>query len=285
MSGNTPKKPSSVSKKLSKTHKKHTPQKEILSAPNSVDETSTTPTSNETEDVLMRHEALIKKLSSRVESLEGEVVSLEEKAVSLEGKVITLEGKVLELESRLVISERVSSLLEVKVDDQQAYSRRPCLVIAGIEKSEGKDDDLYQQTKKVLKDAKINEKEFDYNLDKLHRIGSYDPKTKSQPVIVKFKSHSFKEKVFFSKKNITNENIKFRPSITKRRMDLLNETKAYIKENKDTGAKFTMANVHGDLRVLIEGPKDDKRNKNGKFFPFNSFMEFLNILTMNELKQ
>ena len=50
-----------------------------------------------------------------------------------------------------------------------------------------------------LEQTGIPKEELKTNIDKLHRTGLYQPSTNTQPMIIKFKSHSFKEKI------ITNE--------------------------------------------------------------------------------
>ena len=45
-----------------------------------------------------------------------------------------------------------------------------------------------------LEQTGISKEELKTNIDKLHRAGPYQPSTNTQPVIVRFKSHSFKEK-------------------------------------------------------------------------------------------
>ena len=50
-----------------------------------------------------------------------------------------------------------------------------------------------------LEQTGIPKEELKTNIDKLHRTGLYQSSTNTQPVIIKFKSHSFKEKI------ITNE--------------------------------------------------------------------------------
>ena len=34
------------------------------------------------------------------------------------------------------------------------------------------------------------------NIDKLHRVGRFDHETQTQPIIVKFRAYSFKEKIY-----------------------------------------------------------------------------------------
>lgn len=216
------------------------------------------------DQIVMQQEITITSLNLRIEELEAKLSKLE-----------AMEGRVNKLEAGLIVSKRVSELLERQLDEQQAYSRRPCVVVAGIKKV-GDDRDVFTKTRSVLEEA-VSADDFNWNVDKLHRIGQVDKKTNTQPIIVKFKSHSFKERVYRSRKLITNKNIFIRPSITKRRLDLLNETKTFIRENPGCGAKFTMANMHGDLKILI------KKGEIGTFHSFNSFQDFIDVISQQNL--
>ena len=73
---------------------------------------------------------------------------------------------------------------------------------------------------------------IELNIDKLHGTGKHDDTTKTQPVIVKFTGHSFKEQVFFKRKGLKNSDINFgiTPSLTRHRLELLNLTQKYFQE-------------------------------------------------------
>ena len=82
-----------------------------------------------------------------------------------------------------------------KADDLEANSRRPCLIVSRVEKE--KNEDMENLTKTIidkLEHTGIPKEKLKNNIDKLHRNGTYQQSTNTQPVIVKFKSDSFKEK-------------------------------------------------------------------------------------------
>ena len=72
-----------------------------------------------------------------------------------------------------------------------------------------------------LEQTGIPKEKLKTNIDKLHRTGAYQQSTNTQPVIVKFNSDSFKEKIYNKWKNV-NTNIKLFPSLTRRHTQLLN---------------------------------------------------------------
>ena len=51
-----------------------------------------------------------------------------------------------------------------------------------------------------LEQTGIPKEELKTNIEKLHRTESYQPSTNTQPVIVKFKNHRFKEKIYNKQK-------------------------------------------------------------------------------------
>ena len=54
----------------------------------------------------------------------------------------------------------------------------------------------------VSRKTGISKDNIERSIDRLHRTGKYDQTTKTQPVIVKFTSHSFKQQVYFKQKTI-----------------------------------------------------------------------------------
>ena len=71
-----------------------------------------------------------------------DILEEQQKATAyLKRKVELLEGKIFELEGQIHIAQTVNNLLEAKIDDQEQYSRRPCLVISGLARP-GEEDEL-----------------------------------------------------------------------------------------------------------------------------------------------
>ena len=120
--------------------------------------------------------------------------------------------------------------------------------------------------------TRIPNEELKTNMDNMHRTGPYQPSTNTQPVIVRFKSHSFKEKIYSKWKNV-NKNIKLVPSLTRRRSQLLNKLQIALNDSKENGildaVKFVFADVHGSLKLVLQNPY-----KNRSVFSFNSELEF-----------
>ena len=110
-------------------------------------------------------------------------------------KVRYFEGKISEVESCLFVTQWVNSLLEVKIDCQEQYSRRACLVISGMNEPGGDENDLDKVSETLTLESEIRKDIIIKNIDKTHPIGKTDEKG-LQRRMVKFTSDSFKEKVF-----------------------------------------------------------------------------------------
>lgn len=92
-----------------------------------------------------------------------------------------------------------------------------------------------------------------------------------QTLIVKFKSHSFKEKIYNRRKNI-NKNIKLIPPLVRCHSQLLNKLQIELNSREngilDT-VKFAFVDVHFSLKLVLQNIA-----KTGLFFSFNSELEF-----------
>ena len=193
-----------------------------------------------------------------------------------------MRGRCYSCDSQLVISETVNNLLEKKADNLEAYSRRSCIHVNGLQKDDHENNDNLRKTviENISSKTGISKNNIERSIDKLHRTGKYDQKTKTQPVIVKFTSNFFKEEVSFKRKTIRNSdgNIRITPSFTRHRLELLNITQSYLQEeycNKmdDIYRKFTFADVHGNLKLVSNQPF-----KNRSIFSFSSVFEFHQII-------
>ena len=162
------------------------------------------------------------------------------------------------MESQVAVSETVSNLLKKKADDLEAYSRRSCIHVNGLQKVDHENNDNLRKTvvENIISKTGISKDNIERSIDELHRTGRYDQTTKTQPVIFKLTSHSLKEQVYFKQKTIKNSdsNIRIIPSLTHHRLDLLDLTQSdlqeeYYNKKDDIYPKFTFADVHGNLKL------------------------------------
>ena len=133
------------------------------------------------EEQLKQQQLLIDKLTSRISALESHVQ--------------LLEGKI-------VIQETVSNLLQQKANNLETYSRRPCAILSGIQKSKKESrENIKTSVFQNLQKTGLPLEEIE-NIDKLYGVGRFDHETQTQPITVKFKTHSFEEKSTTSKKSL-----------------------------------------------------------------------------------
>ena len=67
----------------------------------------------------------------------------------------------------------------------------------------------------VVKDVVVSKEFFEYEFNKVHRIGAADGD--NQNVIVRFRSHQFPSELYYARKKIKNKKIGLKPSLTKKK--------------------------------------------------------------------
>ena len=204
---------------------------------------------------------------------------------NLTNRIVALEGNVLQLEGHLAVVQNTNILLQKKSDDLEAYSRRPCIILSGIKKEKNEAIlDLKQTVIEHLENTGLPKQEIEKNIDKLHRTGQFNKEKKTQPVIVRFTNHSFKEKIYYRRKAAKTKNAKVNisPSLTQLRKEVLDYTTDYLKKNygnenhideNEIMPKFTFADVHGNLKMVLNNPF-----KNRFVFSFSTILEFHQLL-------
>ena len=128
--------------------------------------------------------------------LEAKLAEQQQQNDKLIKRLNELEGKVLILDSQLAVPETVNNLLKKKADDLEAFSRRSCIHANGLQKDDHENNGNLRKTvvENISSKTGISKDNIERSIDKLHRTGKYDQTTKTQPVIVKFTSHSSKNK-------------------------------------------------------------------------------------------
>ena len=73
----------------------------------------------------------------------------------------------------------------------------PCVISSGIQKpKEETRENIKKSVLENLQKIGLSKEEKERDIEKLHRVGRFDHETQTQPIIVKFKTHSFKEKIY-----------------------------------------------------------------------------------------
>ena len=221
------------------------------------------------------NDAAIIKLAGKAEAAAAEVpdsrnhaaseVIIQQQQVTIDellARIVKLEERVIVLEGGLASASHVTSVLQeqltAKTDELEMYSRRSCVVLTGLCKEENENfNKLKEDVLETLCETGISKEEISNNIDKLHRIGKTN-KNNTQNTIVKFKSHSFKEKIYFKRKAVKQRDVKIKPSLTKHRIELLKNTNTLITDNPGTNFLFTYADVHGNLKIRLKDARNGR---------------------------
>ena len=108
------------------------------------------------------------------------------------------------------MKERID-LLEKQSDDSEQYSRRNCLLVHGVEEQEQENiDNIVLNVIKEHVDIELSVKD----LDRSHRIGKSNSKSKRRPIMVKFISCSDRREIFNSKKRLKGTGVFITESLT-----------------------------------------------------------------------
>ena len=189
-----------------------------------------------------------------------------------------LEGEIQRLESLVFVQKRVSEHLRDEVDRLQQFTRRPCVVIRGIDKDRNESpDELRTKVEKVIDSVESSTKMGD--VDKFHRNGRF--RDGKQEVIVRFNSHSAKE-VFFKGRKSQND-VQIYPSLTKKNLTLLHEARDLLEEynyktsNVMNPPEAIFADVHGDIQIKFQ-----KKTANGKYIKIRSLDQLALVLETSE---
>ena len=113
------------------------------------------------------------------------------------------------------------------------------------------------------------------NVGKIHPIGKIVED--QQQRIVKFTSDSFKEKIYLAqkerkKRETRKRPVNFKPSLTRRRIELLSN--ADQKTANNNAVKFVFADMHGTLKMVLHNPFKRKY-----VHSFNTENELNNIIS------
>ena len=84
-------------------------------------------------------------------------------------KVNSLTGGLLILNAELAISKHVSTMLSEKIDDQEQYSSRSCLVFEGLNNMDEDNKNLSQEIVNIVR-YQLNVKISGNDIDKSHSI-------------------------------------------------------------------------------------------------------------------
>ena len=95
-----------------------------------------------------------------------------------------------------------------------------------------------------------NSKEkLDFEYNKIHRHGKVNG-TK-QNVIVRFRSHQYPSDLYYAREKIRNRNIRLKPSLANKRMELLCNATKRIEDDNTQGIQFVYADFNGNIKIRL----------------------------------
>ena len=196
-----------------------------------------------TEDRQIKGECQLTDLAKGVEFITQKFDEYEKDRREKDAIIATLQN---ELKSA---SMKVEDL-EKKMERQEQYSRRNCILIHGLK--EEMDESTDDRVLKLFREE-LNEDVLLADLDRTHRIEKKrDSSSIPRPVIVKFARYNIREKVFKSKKILKAKNISITESLAGYRISVLNEARE----------KFGFKNVWTyDGRILYKDNNDGQKIK------------------------
>ena len=188
---------------------------------------------------------------------------------TLTNNVYTLNLRIDVLESDLAITKNVSAVLENEVDSLHQYCRRNCIVISGIPPNPKESNmELKDAVKEAIKDT-VDDVDFEMDCDKVHRHGPR--RFNRHNVIARFRSHQLPADIFSNKRRIRNEFMKIKPSLTRRRSELLDKANKLVKYSQ--AGDFCYADINGNLKLRLKNPL------NGRYvYNFKTYDDLLTLL-------
>ena len=203
--------------------------------------------------------------------LQNQVINQQIIIERLQQQVNALDLFVVQISSEKALASHINDVLMEKLDEIHQYSKRSCVIMEGLPVVEDETvDQVETSTKTILVDNFGFTKEtIDFEFDKAHRIGPVDGN--SQKTIVKFRSHGFQSKLYKIRKNGKNKMIKVRPSLTKRREDLLFDTISNLEGVPNF--HFAFADGNGNIKV-----RTIAKVKNKQYFNIRNTKDISDLL-------
>lgn len=224
---------------------------------------------NTTESALSTKMKLNAKNYCSDEEEQQEIHLLRKELQDLKSEFEELKSRFVKLESQHAVTSSVNSALTQEVDELSQYSRRSCLLIAGVESQMPETPSQVEQKVKNLLTDELNIPDLVHEIDKARRLPQ-SKKGGTPKIIVKFKSHSARTAVY-NKRKILMNNVKIQLSLTRKRSDLLQ--KARLKFQNIDIIDFVYADINCNTKVRLKQPIN-----NQYVFPFYNVDDIYEII-------
>lgn len=176
---------------------------------------------------------LVKEIKTTLKDQKDKIVELELKSVRQDVRISQLEDKVG------VLQASVSALLK-QTDNNEQYSRRACLRINGIPKSQNETaENCVEKVINVCKNSLGIDLE-NKDIDRAHRVGK-----ERKTMIVKFYSFKKRSSIYKNRKNVdAGDDLKVYLDLTRPRLNLLDRSRDKIARNSNVSYVFADINCN-----------------------------------------
>ena len=128
------------------------------------------------------------------------------------------------LESKIAVASTVTDRLVEQVHELRQYSRRPNLLIHGVEEEETRDrkhkEDTDGKVMKIVQDQLgLRDKVMLNDISRSHRLGKRRNDGKKRPIIVRFTSYRSRKMVFDQKKHLKRSGVSITENLTPERYE------------------------------------------------------------------
>lgn len=209
----------------------------------------------------------VSQLKERLKKVENQITAIKDENKLLKARVSVLEDQVS-------VAMNTSTVLKTEVERLEQYQRRYNVILKNVALPKKQTQEGDEKFVKTLFTKELKLPNVYDDVDKLHRIGrprSGDGENKkTQDIIVRFKSHAARYKVYDERKK--SKSTKIRPNLTKQRGQLLYIASKFVEELDPV--HFVFANEHGDLKLRLKEKTDDER----QYFEFKSMEELKEVL-------
>lgn len=211
--------------------------------------------------------------NNQLVELKRKLKEMEDRMKVVEEKNSSHEKRIEELESEIIITKKVNEELVKELDRVDTYSRRSNIIMKKIYVNDNENQvALEKKVKKIIAED-MEAPEAVNDIDKLHRIGKVKTLPngkKQQNVIVRFKSHSARYRVYNARRKL--KSIKISPNLNQRRGKLWFDASKFV-ESYSSSINFVFADIHGNLTLKTLEEHDGKTN-----FSFDSLDELEQVI-------
>ena len=212
--------------------------------------------------------ATIEQLKQSIDQKNEHIRDLEQRVTKVVQSNVVLAGELSQIQNHICES------VDVRIDDLEQYSRKPCLRVEGIPKVDGETNDILAGNV-VAELNKYGAKISVNDIFRLHRIGRPRKKLNGERLppqtIIRFQSWGARSRAYATKYTGTLNERKLRPAfvlldLTKRRLNLLKKARVAL-----TNHPVAHAYADAECRLMIKNRRTDTKTS------FNTDLE-LNAL-------